>query len=168
VVEVGASFVADEQPAGAENSVMSRFVALERTGSIAVFGGRESGVPATWRCEVVANANAERGCSKLAAMRGLERLGTDRSGRPWFLLDSDELAAWDVAASAGFEQFTAFLALSADRYADQEIIALGENVCGREDWCGSVRGGLSAAVFTTSSTSSTSERSSRVLRERSS
>jgi hypothetical protein len=59
---------------------------------------------------------------------GLEGVGRDRSGRPWFLLDGDDPAAWNVAASAGFEQFTAFLALNADRYADQEIIALGERL----------------------------------------
>ena len=54
---------------------------------------------------------------------GLELVGSDLSGRPWFLFDGDDLAGWDVAASAGFEQFTAFLALNADRYADQEINA---------------------------------------------
>jgi hypothetical protein len=59
---------------------------------------------------------------------GLELVGADRPGRPWFLFDGDDLAAWDVPASAGFEQFTAFLALNADRYADQEISALGERL----------------------------------------
>jgi hypothetical protein len=59
---------------------------------------------------------------------GLELVGASRSGRPWFLFDGDDLAAWDVPASAGFEQFTAFLALGAGRWAAQEITALGERL----------------------------------------
>jgi hypothetical protein len=58
---------------------------------------------------------------------GLEHVGTSRSGRPWFLFDGDDLAAWDVA-SAGFEHFTAFLALDADRHTTQEISALGKRL----------------------------------------
>ncbi len=59
---------------------------------------------------------------------GLEFVGASRSGRPWFLFNGDDLAVWDVAASAEFEQFTVFLALSADRYTDQEISDLGERL----------------------------------------
>jgi hypothetical protein len=66
---------------------------------------------------------------KVAAVTaGLEHVGRDRSGRPWFLFDGDDLAAWDVAASAGFEHFTAFLALDADRYTAEEISALGKRL----------------------------------------
>jgi hypothetical protein len=59
---------------------------------------------------------------------GLEIVGASRSGRPLFLFDGDDLAAWDVPASAGFEQFTAFFALDADRSTAQEITALGERL----------------------------------------
>ena len=59
---------------------------------------------------------------------GLELVGASRSGRPWFFFDGEDLAAWDVPASAGFELFTAFLALDADRWATQEISALGERL----------------------------------------
>ena len=61
-------------------------------------------------------------------MPGLELVGVDRSGRPWYLFDGDDLAAWDIAASAGLEQFTAFLALNAARYTDEDISALGERL----------------------------------------
>jgi hypothetical protein len=59
---------------------------------------------------------------------GLESVGAARSGRPWFLFDGGDLAAWEVPASAAFEQFTTFLALNADQYADEEISALGRRL----------------------------------------
>ena len=65
-------------------------------------------------------------CSRVAGMHvGLQSVGASRSGRPWFLFDGDDLAAWDVPASADVDQFTTFLALHADRYTDRAIIALG-------------------------------------------
>lgn len=59
---------------------------------------------------------------------GLEFVGADRSGRPWYLLAGGDLTAWNIPASARFEQFTTFLALNAGRYTDEEVSALGERL----------------------------------------